>query len=209
MWFATCSCSVPIPDLHREWELDRIKDFAKQGFDLFRKAKDETLGYTTSQAHYFLEKTQREMEAPLKRLERKLHGPVYLFIMPLFAFINPGIVLDGEMLVQAFHVPSTWGIILGLFVGKPISILLSIWILLTFFYRDMPGTRAIWKLLFGVAFLCGIGFTMSLFIANLSFADGILVEEAKMGILIASLAIGVLGYFVLHRATRDPQAINM
>ena len=195
--------------LYREWELDRIKDFAKSGFDLFKKAKDSTLDHTTSQAYYYLERTQREMEAPLKRLERKLHGPVYLFIMPLFAFVNAGIVLDGEMLVQAFHVPITWGTVLGLFLGKPIGILLSVWILLTFFYKDMPRTRAIWKVLFGIALLCGIGFTMSLFIANLSFTDEILIEEAKMGILIASLASGVLGYYILHRATRDPKAINM
>lgn len=193
--------------LNREWKLERIKEFAKKGFDLFKKAKDDTMEYTTEQAHYYLERTQREMESPLRRLERKLHDPVYFIIMPLFAFVNAGIVINGEILGKAFEMPVTWGVITGLFIGKQVGVLLGIWILLTFFYRNMPNTKAIWKVLHGVSLLCGIGFTMSLFITNLSFSEEILLEEAKMGVLIGSLISGVLGYYVLHRATRDPEAI--
>ncbi len=194
--------------LHREWKLEQIKNFANKGFRLFKKAKDETLAYTTGQAHYYLEKTQREMEAPLKRLERKLHDPVYFFIMPLFAFVNAGIFMDAEVLGQAFQTTITWGVILGLFVGKPLGILFAIWILLTFFYKDMPTSPTIWKVLFGVSLLCGIGFTMSLFIANLSFNDATLLQDAKMGILIASLVSGSLGYYILYRSTKQPEAIK-
>lgn len=194
--------------LHREWELDRIKDFAEKGFNLFKEAKDDRLAITSLEVHHYLEKTQREMESPLKRLERKLHGPVYFFIMPLFAFVNAGIVFNSEILTQAFHLPITWGIILGLSLGKPIGVLLATWILLKFFYKNMPLTREIWKLLLGIALLCGIGFTMSLFIVNLSFGDEVLREEARMGILIASIISGLLGYFVLHQATRKPEAVT-
>lgn len=194
--------------LHREWELKKIKDFATKGYNLFKKTKDDTLAITSPEVHHYLEKTQREMESPLKRLERKLHGPVYFFIMPLFAFVNAGIVFDSKILSEAFHLPITWGIILGLSLGKPIGVMFATWILLKFFYKNMPQTPEIWKLLVGIALLCGIGFTMSLFIVNLSFADEVLREEAKMGILIASIVSGLLGYVVLHHATRKPKAIT-
>lgn len=199
--------ALTIP-LRREWELDRIKNFANRGFTLFEQAKDSTFAITSPEVHYYLEKTLREMESPLKRLERKLHGMVYFFIMPLFAFVNAGIVFDSEILSEAIHLPITWGTILGLSLGKPIGIMLAIWILLKFFYKNMPQTPEIWKLLFGISLLCGIGFTMSLFIVNLSFSSEIIREEAKMGILAASIISGLLGYLILHRATRKPEAIT-
>lgn len=194
--------------LRREWKLSKIKRFALRGYHLFKQAKDHTVAMTSPEVHRYLENTQREMESPLKRLERKLHAPVYYFIMPLFAFVNAGIVFDSEILSEAFHLPITWGTIFGLVLGKPIGIMLAIWILLKFFYKNMPQTPEIWRLLFGISLLCGIGFTMSLFIVNLSFDDQIIQEEAKIGILVASILSGLLGYFVLHSATRKPEAIT-
>jgi NhaA family Na+:H+ antiporter len=194
--------------LHRVWGLDKIKAFAKKGFDQFKRAKDETLSYGINQAYYYLEKTQREMESPLRRLERKLHKPVYLLIMPLFAFVNAGIVIDGEIMTNAFKMPVTWGIIAGLFVGKQVGILLGIWVLLKLFYKNMPNTKAIWKVLHGVSLLCGIGFTMSLFIANLSFSKEIILEEAKIGILVSSILSGVLGYYILYKGTANQEGIQ-
>lgn len=194
--------------LHRVWGLDKIKAFAKKGFDQFKRAKDETLSYGINQAYYYLEKTQREMESPLRRLERKLHKPVYLLIMPLFAFVNAGIVIDGEIMTNAFKMPVTWGIIAGLFVGKQVGILLGIWVLLKFFYKNMPNTKAIWKVLHGVSLLCGVGFTMSLFIANLSFSKEIILEEAKIGILVSSMLSGVLGYYILYKGTANQEGIQ-
>lgn len=194
--------------LHHEWKLERVKSFAKRGFDLFKKAKDKSFANTSSQAHYFLEKTQREMESPLKRLERKLHDPVYLFIMPLFAFVNAGIVFNAEVWNQGFQSPLTWGIIFGLFLGKPIGILLAISVFMKFFNKDMANTQAVWKVLFGIALLCGMGFTMSLFITNLSFTEELLREEAKMAILMVSLISGVLGFTLLKNAIKNPEAIS-
>lgn len=194
--------------LRREWRIGRIKAFAHKGFKLFEKAQDNAYALTTREVHHYLENTQREMESPLKRLERKLHAPVYFFIMPVFAFVNAGIVLNSGILGEAFYLPITWGTILGLSVGKPLGVLLAIWILLKFFYRNMPQTPEIWKLLTGIALLCGIGFTMSLFIVNLSFTDQIVREEAKIGILLASIVNGALGYWVLYNATKKPEAIT-
>jgi NhaA family Na+:H+ antiporter len=188
--------------LRHKWNLEQIQDFATKGFNKFKKAKDKTLSYTTEQAYYYIENTQRDMESPLRRLERKLHGPVYFFIMPLFAFVNAGIFMDVEVLSRAFQTSITWGVILGLLLGKPIGIMLAIWILIKFFYKDMPTSPTIWKVLLGVALLCGIGFTMSLFIANLSFNDDELLQDAKMGILAASLLSGFLGYYVLYQSTK-------
>lgn len=194
--------------LRQEWELDKIRRYALRGYHLFREAKDHKLAMTSTKVHDYLERTQREMESPLKRLERKLHGLVYFFIMPLFAFVNAGIIFDSQILNEAFHIPITWGIILGLLIGKPLGIMLAIWILLKFFYKNMPQTQEIWRLLFGISLLCGIGFTMSLFIVNLSFADRVIQEEAKIGILLASILSGILGYLVLRNATRKPEAIT-
>jgi NhaA family Na+:H+ antiporter len=194
--------------LHRGWELKQIQDFANKGLNLFKKAKDDAHSYSTEEAHFYLEKTLREMESPLRRLERKLHNPIYFVIMPLFAFVNAGIFMNKEILSQAFHTSITWGVILGLFIGKPLGILISIYILLTFFYKEMPTSKTIWKMLFGVSLLCGIGFTMSLFIANLSFNDEMLLQDAKIGILIASLISGFLGYFLLYQSTKKSEDVN-
>lgn len=195
--------------LRREWKLERIKDFAKEGLNQFKKAKDNTLSYSNEQAHFYLEKTLREMESPLRRLERKLHSPVYFFIMPVFAFVNAGIYIDSEVLSQAYQNSNTWGVILGLVLGKPLGILISIWVLITFFFKDMPRSGPIWKMLFGVALLCGIGFTMSLFIANLSFSDEIFLQDAKIGILTASLFCGLLGYYILYQSTKHQEDIQL
>lgn len=194
--------------LRQEWELDRIRKASLKGYRLFKEAKDDANAMTNPQVHQFLENVQREMESPLKRLERKLYGLVYFFIMPTFAFVNAGIVFDAEVLSQAFHLPITWGTMLGLLIGKPIGIMFASWIFLQFFYKGTKKTLEIWRLFFGISILCGIGFTMSLFIVNLSFADRILQEDAKIGILIASGLSGLIGYLVLRNATKNPEAIT-
>lgn len=191
--------------LHREWNLDEIKKSANQSLELFRKAKDETLPETTTLAHHSLEKTLRNMESPLKRLERKLHTPVYFFIMPLFAFVNAGIGVDGEVLYQAFSSSLTWGVILGLLGGKQVGILLAVWVFLKFFLTQRNKNRQTWMIFLGLSLLCGIGFTMSLFIANLSFTDPTSLEHAKLGVLVVSVVNALLGYFVLYRATVHPE----
>lgn len=131
-----------------------------------------------------------------------------LSLMPLFAFVNAGVVFKSGMLENAFTSSLTWGIIFGLFFGKQIGILLATWILLKFVFKNMPRYIETRKILFGVALLCGIGFTMSLFITNLSFPEGEKQEFAKIGVLVISLVCGLLGYLVLRYATSTPEKIE-
>ncbi len=191
--------------LHREWSIERIREYGREGLKKFEKIREGDL----NQAYDYLEKGLHEVEPPLNRLERKLHGPVYHVIMPLFAFVNAGIVFNEEIIGEIFNVSITWGILLGLTLGKPLGILLSVWVMTTFFFKDIKVTRPIWKVVGGIGMLCGIGFTMSLFISNLSFSDEKIIEEAKIAVLLASLISGILGYFMLKSATKNQEEIQM
>lgn len=196
--------------LHREWGVDEIRTSIKKSFDLFNDAKAKNnIKITTEKVHKHLETTLRSMESPLHRLERKLHKAVYFVIMPLFAFVNAGIVINASALSDAFALPVTWGVVLGLFLGKQMGILIAVWVLLTFFFKDTPQNKMIWRVIYGIALLCGVGFTMSIFIANLSFNDVHILADAKIGILLGSLVSGILGYLVLRSATKHPELIDM
>lgn len=141
------------------------------------------------------------VNTPLEALERRLHAPVGFFILPLFAFANAGLDLSGIRLEQVMHaVPM--GVTLGLVLGKPVGIVGSIWLAGFFGLRRPPNLD--WNMLIGLGLLCGIGFTMSLFIGSLAFAPG---AEAtithRIGILSGSTIAALAGYFWLHRALRN------
>jgi NhaA family Na+:H+ antiporter len=117
--------------------------------------------------------------------------------LPLFALANAGVHLDVN-LVQALTDPITLGVILGLVVGKPVGVVLFSWIALRTGRCALPD-GVTWGQILGAGLLAGIGFTMSLFVSELAFGDPALVSGAKIGILIASLTAGVIGFIVLHR----------
>jgi len=182
------------------WSLQRLKEYAQEGFDLFKQAEDEDLPVTKEQALHHMEETVSHAESPLHRLEHKLHFSVYFLIMPIFAFANAGVIFDPEIMGQAFASTLTWGIAAGLFFGKQVGILGFTWVLTKLGFTDLADNKETWKVVYGVALLSGIGFTMSLFIANLSFDAGSdLLEFSKVGILIGSFVSGVLGYYFLSR----------
>ena len=184
----------------RGWSLERLKEYAQEGFELFKQAADDKMSITKDQALHHMEETVSHAESPLHRLEHKLHFSVYFLIMPIFAFANAGVVFDPEVMGQAFVSTLTWGIALGLFVGKQVGILGFTWILTKLGFTDLADNKETYKVVYGVALLAGIGFTMSLFIANLSFEPGSeILEFGKVGILIGSLASGLLGYYFLSR----------
>ena len=147
---------------------------------------------------------QRDPEhSPLKTLEHDLHTVVAFFVLPVFAFANAGISFAGVGLEQLAHgVPL--GIALGLIVGKQVGIFgmcaLAIKLGLTTLPRGVS-----WLNLYGTAALCGVGFTMSLFIGSLAFEEtGVnLLFDERLGIILGSLVSGLVGYFVL-RATLSP-----
>lgn len=184
----------------RGWSLERLKEYAQEGFELFKQAEDDNMPVSKEQALNHMEETVTHAESPLHRLEHKLHFSVYFLIMPIFAFANAGVIFDPEIMGHAFASTLTWGIAIGLFVGKQVGILGSTWLLTKLGFTDLADNKETWKVVYGVALLAGIGFTMSLFIANLSFDPGSeLLEFGKVGILIGSFVSGVLGYYFLSR----------
>ncbi len=139
--------------------------------------------------------TPDEKESPLEKLEHLLAKPVNFIIIPIFAFVNTAIVLSTDML-GGLTSPMGLGIILGLIVGKSVGILLTCWLCVKSGLSSLPEGAG-WKHMFGVGLLGGIGFTMSIFVAMLSFSDALHIEEAKLAILVASLLAGTLGYTYL------------
>ncbi|HJG89010.1 Na+/H+ antiporter NhaA [Barnesiella viscericola] len=148
-----------------------------------------------------IESASDKVISPLQDLEDTLHPVINYLIIPLFAFANAGIVLSGLELSSLFSGISL-AIFLGLLLGKFLGIFLSSWLVIKLKIVPMP-THATWKSLAAVSVLGGIGFTVSLFIANLSFGDmgtegALLLERAKLGIVAGSLASGIVGYFLLN-----------
>ena len=142
-------------------------------------------------------KSNNEIEpAPLYRLEHSLHLWVSFCILPLFALANAGISLKG-LALDFFVEPVTLGVGLGLLLGKPIGITLFTYIGTKFKFCSLPeGIN--WNQFYGLAFLAGIGFTMSLFIGGLAFEDEKFQTLVRLGVITASLASGILGYFTLR-----------
>lgn len=135
--------------------------------------------------------------SPIQTVEHAIATPVNFLIMPLFALANTNIRFESGM-VEGLASPLGIGIIAGLFLGKPIGITLLSWLSVRLGLSELPkGTR--WIQLLAIGLMGGIGFTMSIFIALLSFSDAGHQTEAKFAILIASLLSGVIGYILLKK----------
>ena len=136
--------------------------------------------------------------SPLRQLEHELHPTVAFVILPLFAFANAGVPLAG-MTIKALFEPVSLGIILGLFVGKQLGVFSFAWLAIKLKLASLPD-KVSWTQLYGAAVLCGIGFTMSLFIASLAFEhEGQeYIRQVRLGILVASLMAAVAGYMLLR-----------
>jgi NhaA family Na+:H+ antiporter len=140
--------------------------------------------------------------SPLKSMEHDLHTVVAFFVLPIFAFANAGINIQGISLDQVMHgVPL--GIALGLFIGKQVGIFGLCWLAIKLNITRLPQGMS-WLSLYGTSTLCGIGFTMSLFVGSLAFEEtGInLLFDERLGIIIGSLASGILGYVLLRISLR-------
>ncbi|PGH52803.1 Na+/H+ antiporter NhaA [Azospirillum palustre] len=141
---------------------------------------------------------KRAPDAPLHRLEHALHPWVAFLIMPVFALANAGVPLDGITPASLLE-PVPLGIALGLFLGKQAGVFLAVWIAVRTGVVERPA-RASWGQIYGVAVLTGIGFTMSLFIGTLAFADPHHAVAVRLGVLTGSLASALAGYALLHAA---------
>ena len=135
--------------------------------------------------------------SPLKNMEHDLHSIVAFFVLPIFAFCNSGISFEG-MDRQALLHDIPLGIALGLFFGKQLGVFTFCWLGIKLRLAQLPNGIS-FASLYGVASLCGIGFTMSLFIGSLAFEEtgANLIIDERLGIVLGSLASGILGYFIL------------
>ena len=137
--------------------------------------------------------------SPAKYLEHTLHPIVAFVILPAFAFANAGISLSG-VTISSLVEPVPLGILAGLFVGKQFGIFFFCWLAIALGLAQLPEGMT-WKILYGAGILCGIGFTMSLFISGLAFehlGEGSLLDD-RLGILAGSVMSGILGYLFLLR----------
>lgn len=143
-----------------------------------------------------IESAAEHVQAPTVRLEHTLHPWVVFFIMPLFALANAGVSL-GDNLGDAAVSRTTLGVIAGLVIGKQVGVTLAAWLAVRSGVSALPG-GVTWRHIYGAACLAGIGFTMSLFIADLAFTSEDTISLAKIGILAASVLSGALGWAVLR-----------
>ena len=146
--------------------------------------------------------------SPLKSMERDLHSAVAFFVLPIFAFANAGINFSAVGAEQIFHsVPL--GIALGLFIGNQVGVFGICWVAIKLKLTKLPAGMS-WGSLYGTAALCGIGFTMSLFIGSLAFEEtGVnLLFDERLGIILGSLASGIVGYIVLHTCLRSNKSLK-
>lgn len=146
---------------------------------------------------------EEDTDSPLEKLEHALTRPVNFVIMPVFALANTNITFESEM-VQGLAGNLGLGIVLGLFLGKPIGIFLMSWLCVKTNIADLPE-HVKWTHVLGLGLLGGIGFTMSIFIALLSFQDLQHQNEAKFAILIASVMAGVSGFLLLKWYNKKKQ----
>jgi len=142
----------------------------------------------------------RQGQSPLQRLEHDLHGPVAFAILPIFAFVNAGLSFSGMSMSDLNH-PVTMGVILGLFLGKPVGIMLFVGLTVGLRLVQLPS-NVNWMQILGVSFACGIGFTMSLFIAGLAFehGSGDYFIGDRLGIVLGSIMSALVAYLLLHLA---------
>jgi NhaA family Na+:H+ antiporter len=171
--------------------LDRFEKAGAKGENVLSNEERQAALHALNHAAY-------KLEPPLHELEHTLHPWVVFAIMPLFALANAGVQLGGGI-ADALTNPVALGIVAGLVVGKQLGITLFAWLAVKSGVSELPeGIR--WRHVYGAGWLAGIGFTMSLFISDLAFSASRLVDAAKLGILVASLIAGVVGWVILKGA---------
>ena len=191
--------TIPIrQQIGTETYVDNLRDIV-DGIEESADPKSPLLSKKQIEGIDSLEDWTEKVQSPLQHLEHKLHNWVAFLIMPLFALSNAGVgFLGGESMDG-----SLGGIIaISLIIGKLIGVTLFAWMAVKFGFAELPE-EVNFKQVIGVSLLAGVGFTMSIFVANLAFfGNDYLLDSAKAGILIGSLIAGVAGYLVLRFSTR-------
>jgi NhaA family Na+:H+ antiporter len=144
-----------------------------------------------------VEAVSRDTESPLDRLEHAIHPWSSYVVIPVFALANAGLVVTSESIRDAVESSVTYGIIAGLLVGKFVGVLLATWLTVRLGIAVLPA-GVTWAQVAGVALIAGIGFTVSLFVTDLAYADPALIDEARAGVFVASIVAGVAGFLFLR-----------
>lgn len=187
--------TIPVkPKVNEQTYIDKIYEL----IDKFKKEKpnDSSL-LTKKQAHLIsdVEKLSEDAHTPLQKLEHALHPVMAYIILPIFAISNAGIHVEGDILKLIFH-PISLGVIGGLLFGKVLGITLFSKLAIKLKLASLPE-GVTWRQIYGVGFLAGIGFTMSIFIADLAFLSHESIQIAKVGIIIDALLAAILGMLIL------------
>lgn len=165
------------------------------------KEEDENklVALTNEEIHVWksIESAADKMISPLQDLEDNLHVLINYFVIPLFAFANAGIVFEGMAFADVFSGVSL-AIMLGLVAGKFIGVFSFSWLAVRMKFVQLPDNSN-WKSFASVCMLCGIGFTVSMFIAALSYSEGQILNQAKLGIILGSVISAVLGCILLNK----------
>ena len=191
-----------------EVELDRVSrwvsDHALSIEDRYDPGEPDVAQKEYLREVYSIRRVSSASIPPTIRLENALHAFVYFFVLPLFAFSNAGVVLSGMSFTQIATSPVAVGVFLGLLVGKPLGIFLATWITVRLGFSSLPNGVQ-WGHIVGVSALGGVGFTMAIFVTNLSFTDPQIAAVAKTSILAASIVAGAIGFLLLRREALDAQ----
>ena len=190
--------AATIPDFRRIDD-QRFADGVRERLDRFDRDCRPGLDELTPDQAAIVDQIEAGCEAvqsPARRIENALDPYVAYLIMPVFALANAGVVVDSEAIGHLTG-SITLGVLIGLLIGKPIGILGGAWAAIRLGLCEEPSgfTRGS---AVGLGMLCGVGFTMSLFISGLAYRDLSLTDEAKVGILLGSILAGLAGYFVLR-----------
>lgn len=168
----------------------------------FQMAKPNKVSTVTPSQLHILEEVNdytKKALTPLQRLEHNMHPLVVFFIMPIFALCNGGLSFPNDFIDQLLS-PVALGVFVGLFVGKFVGVVGMVFLILKLKWAVLPKELNKTHIV-GVGFLTAIGFTMSLFIAELAFTQPEYIAQAKLGILTASVLASIVGYFVIQKAS--------
>lgn len=203
--------ALAIPSKPKQTPLDFTQETKKllQEYDSYPIATNHILHEKQKAILLNIQDRIDAIGTPSSRLEHDLHLPVALIIIPLFALANAGIAIDFASLSKTIFEPISFGIILGLIMGKVIGIFGISWLAIKIKIANLPQGSSMSQIL-GVAFLGGIGFTMSIFVADLAFlGNDEFIFQAKAGILTASLFSGLLGFFWLKYIAKSGNIENL
>jgi len=192
------------PKIDEEEYVSNLRENAQ----VFENAMRQDGALISTEQYHILEKVKQlslDAETPLQKIENALHPWVAFVIMPLFALANAGLHFTSSFFISLLN-PVSIGVLSGLVTGKFIGIFVFTWLTVRFKFAQLP-LQADWRHVLGVSLLAGVGFTMSLFITELAFSDDAMIDNAKSGILLASVVSGIVGLLVLNKTRRLNKAI--